>query len=102
MFDSIPCTDHFELRCRERGIPLNAHLVVVRYGRRTPGKQGAHHHRIGLMDAWRLKERGVNVFRYAEITVVLVEGVAVTAYRTSEEDSLARGTAPRIRTRRRR
>lgn len=99
MFDHVPSTDHFEMRCRERRIPLDAHRVVVRHGRRTAGKQGGYHYRITLLDAHRLEERGVDVYRYAEITVVVAEGVAVTAYWAREEDAIARYNAPRSRSR---
>lgn len=84
-------TDHYLRRCRERGFPVDAADVARRRGRPLPSANvNETHYWISPYIAWRADERGVNLWRYRDVLVVVVRGAAVTVYRISEEEAYRR------------
>lgn len=78
-------THHFSERCRERGIPQDAHKVVARYGQRRLTKDGRITYHLSRAEAYRLSQCGVILWPYAGVTVVVSQdGVALTAYRVDD------------------
>jgi hypothetical protein len=80
-------TNHYRLRCKQRRVPPDACEVLRRHGEPLPGR-GPNEtiFRLGALKVLRLAHRGLNLWSYAEIAVVVVDlKRAITVFRCDDD-----------------
>ena len=75
-------TNHYLQRCRERQIPFEAEVIVRRYGLAQRKDNGSKVYRIDRLSAWRYAQRGLDLWDFTDVAVVIAaDGAVLTAYR---------------------
>ena len=82
-------TTHYQDRCEQRAIELDACEVLYRYGERFPGRSPDKAlYRLNSIRVLELEQRGLDYWTYVDLTVVVADDKrALTVFRKDDEAS---------------